>query len=172
MLALEIAELLKHIRLGNLDRIDTSLLEQLPADQFVDDLRSSKYQYTFQERHIGHKWEISLARELRLEMLIRPIPEAVFASFQCIPVYLNCVMLNIEGNHLTGISRMGRLTVWNIRKPEPGLALKSGPGFKLDKTPDGWQLKPFRNRTVKLSRKFLQNRGWRFDHLQQMVPHS
>jgi hypothetical protein len=170
MIATHAAELLLRLRKGVLDPIDTAMLEQTPADHLVAELRSSLYRLTFQERRIGDKWEISLAHSFRAELAIRPIPEAVFVSFLLVPAYLNCLMLNIENNHLTGISRLSRLTVWAVSDPERGLALRSGHGFKLDKTLDGWNIKPMRKRVVKLSGEFLRERGWRFDHLKQFIP--
>jgi hypothetical protein len=145
------------------------MLEETAADRLVEDLRSI-YRLTFQERRIGNKWELSLAQSFRAELAIRPPRDAVFVSLPLVPAYLNCVMLNIEDSYVTGISRLTRLTVWQVSKPERGLALRSGRGFKLDKTPDGWAMKPMRTRVVKLSAEFLQERGWRFDHLKQFIP--
>lgn len=164
------AALLQKIKKGILDPGDVAYLEQIPADRFVNELRTSRYPFTFQERQIGMKWEISLAHSVRAELAIRPVPEAVFVSMRLVPVYLDCLMLNVEENLLTGISRIARLTVRMVSKPERGLALKSGHGFKLDKTPDGWVIKPMTKRIVKLSRQFLQGRGWQFDHLKQLIP--
>jgi hypothetical protein len=170
MIATQTADLLQRIRKGVVDPTDTAMLERISADQFVDELRASRYRLTFQERRIGKKWEISLAHSFRAELAIRPIPEAAFVSFVLLPAYLNCVMLNIENNQLTGISRLSRLTVWAVSGPQGGLALKSGRGFKLDKAPDGWDIKPLRKRVVRLSGEFLRKRGWRFDHLKQFIP--
>ena len=169
MLATWTTELLQRLRTGILDPADTTMLEQTPANQLVDELRPV-YRLTFQERRIGRKWEISLARSFRAELAIRPVPEAVFVSFLLVPAYLNCLMLNSEDDYLTGISRLTRLTVWAVSEPEGGLVLKSGRGFKLDKTPDGWAIKPMQKRVVKLSGEFLRVRGWWFDHLKQLVP--
>jgi len=127
---------------------------------------------TFQERRIGKKWEISLARTLRAELAIRPVAGGIFTSFHLLPVYRNCLTLNVENDTVTGISRLTRLTVWGVKKPEPGLALKTGHGYKLDKTPDGWIIKPLGKRVVRLSEQFLRGRGWRFDHLKHLVPVS
>lgn len=170
MIATKTAELLHKLRMGIIDPVDTGWLEQISADDFLADLRSRLYPMTFQERRIGAKWEISLARSIRAELAVRPIPDAIFVSFILVPAYLNCLMLNIENNRVTGISRLARLTVWAVSEPEEGLALKSGNGFKLDKTVDGWDMKPLRKRVVKLSAQFLRQRGWRLDHLKQLIP--
>ena len=36
-------------------------------------------------------------------------------------------------------------------------------GTKLEKSPDGWEVKPLQRRTTFLSEEFLKGRGWRFD---------
>jgi hypothetical protein len=171
MIATRTSELLSHLAAGRFDEEDTALLEQTSAVQMVHEFRSV-YLSTFQERRIGKKWELSLARSVRAELAIRPIPDALFVSLVWLPVYVNCLMLNIEDDSLTGISRFTRLTVRAVKKPEQGLALRTGRGFKLDRTPDGWAIKPLRKRVVKLSEGFLRERGWRFDHLKQVIPGS
>jgi hypothetical protein len=170
MITKNTAELLEKLRKGNLDQINTAWLDQVLGDSLVDQVRPSPFRLTFQERRIGKKWEIALARSFRAELTFRSIPDAVFVSVLLVPAYLNCLMLNIEDNRLTGISRLTRLTVWPVSEPGGGLALKSGRGFKLDKTPDGWAIKPMQRRLVKLSGDFLRERGWRFDHLRQFIP--
>jgi hypothetical protein len=169
MIAMRTKELFHNLTNGRLDRADTEMLEQTSAKQLVDELRSL-YLLTFQERRIGRKWELSLARKFRAELVFRPILNAIFVSGVLVPSYLDCVMLNSEGDCVTGISRFPRLTVWPVRRPEKGLALKTGRGFKLDRTPDGWSIKPLRRRLVRLSEAFLRERGWRFDHLKHYIP--
>ena len=54
-------------------------------------------------------------------------------------------------------------------RPEEGasreLILKMGRGYKLDRTPDGWVLKPLQRRAVTLAEDFLSKRGWKFEAL-------
>ena len=84
MIAIRTTELLQRLRSGIFDPADTTLLEQTTGNQFVDELRSA-YRITFQERRLGRKWEVSLARSFRAELAIRPVPEAVFVSFLLVP---------------------------------------------------------------------------------------
>lgn len=164
MIATHIAELLDRIRAGVIEASDTIWLEQAPADKVVDELRSTQYRLIFQERQVGNKTEVSLARSAELAFQRTREPASVTT------VYLDCVVLSIADNQVTGLSRFTRLTVWAVTRPEPVLALRSGRGFKLDHTPDGWQMKPMRKRVVRLSVEFLRKRGWCFDHLQQFIP--
>src|SRR5690348_2015044 len=99
-----IYHLLEGLRKGAWAPSDASWLEQLPADQLVEELRSSRYRLTIQERHIGRKWEISLARTFRAEWIFPSIRDKDFVSMPYMPIYIECLMLNIEDNHFNGVS--------------------------------------------------------------------
>ena len=155
-------ELLHRVKSGILYPADTALLEQVSATQLADELRS-RFPVVYQERRLRKLWEISLARSVRTELKRRTIVAGTLVSFSLVPVFVNCVSLVAENDVVTGISRRTQLTVWAVRKPEPGLAQKSGRGFKLDLFPDGWMMQPMGGRTVKLSEQLLRKYGWRFE---------
>lgn len=169
MIATHTADLFDRLRHGILDPNDTSMLERTRASELVAELRSV-YRITFQERHLRSKWEVSLARVLRAELVPRSAPGALFVSWRVVPVYKDCLMLSIEDDSITGISRTTGLAVRASTKPVPSLVLTTGRGFKLDNTPDGWSMKPMKKKIVKLPESFLRERGWKFDHLSQLVP--
>ena len=54
-------------------------------------------------------------------------------------------------------------------KPKKGhpreVILTSSRDFKLDRTPDGWEIKALHKRAVAPSGDFLLKRGWKFDAL-------
>lgn len=164
MIATQTHDLLRRLRKGTRDDSDLTFLEHVNASDWITELKSV-FRITFQERHVRGKWEVSLARTHRTELAPRPIRNSPFVSFIVAPVYLDCLMLNMEDNAVTGISRLDRLMVRTVAKPAPGLALTTGRGFKLDNTSDGWAIKRLRRRTVRLSESFLQARGWRFDQM-------
>jgi hypothetical protein len=165
-----IAGLLQHLRDGTWDQNDLDLLERTQGAEIVDEL-SSAYPVKFQERSLGSKREVSLARSVRNEVVSRRIVGAAFVvSLQVVPVYVDCLMLSIEDGFITGISRFARLRVRPVRKPVPGLALTMSRGFKLDLSPDGWAMKPLVKRTTRLPESLLMSRGWQFQHLAQFVP--
>jgi hypothetical protein len=168
MLSTQTKDLLRHLRGGHRDTADTTWLEQTRAAELVAEL-SSVYRWTFQERRLKSKWEVSLARAYRIELAVRRIPDSVFVSFALVPTYRDCLLLSAEGDRVTGISRLSRLTLRVIRKPTPGLAVTTWGGFKLDRGPDGWALTRMNKRTVKLSESFLRDRGWQFDHLSKLA---
>jgi hypothetical protein len=169
MIATRTNDLLRRLRKGTPDKSDEGFLEQVKVSEWVDELRSF-FPITFQERHIRSKSEVSLARSIRTELAARPIPESALVSLAAIPVYVNCVMINIEDDTITAISTISRIAVRAVARPVPGLIVTSGRGFKLDKLDDSWVLKPQRNNTVRLSEDFLKTRGWRFDCLTRYVP--
>jgi hypothetical protein len=169
MTATSTDDLLHRLRDGTVDASDGAILDQVKASDWVAELRA-RFPITFQERRIRDKWELGLARSVRPELAARPVPKSTLFSYLVVPVYINCVMLSIEGESVTGVSRVRRLAVRAVSKPTPGLALTTGRGFKLDKTPDGWAVKPMGRRTVRLGENVLNARGWRFDHLSPFMP--
>lgn len=171
MLTAPLMGLFAHVKAGSFDPADILLLEHMAADQFLAEVASS-YRFQFQERQWKNKWEISVARSLRTELIARRFPDSVLVSLFLVPVYRQCLFLSGEGSGITGITVASRLAVEPVRKPAPGLRLTTGRGFKLDKGPDGWAIRPFKKRTVRLTETFLRSRGWRFDHLGQLVASS
>ncbi len=161
-------DLLRRLRKGLHDDSDLTFLEHVNATDWIAELQSV-FRITLQERQIRGKWELAFARTHRTELVARSIRNSVFFSYIVVPVYLDCLMLNVEDNAVTGISRLDRLRVRAVGKPAPGLAMTTGRGFKLDNTPDGWTIKPLRRRTVRLSQSFLQTRGWHFDQMRLLM---
>jgi hypothetical protein len=79
-------------------------------------------------------------------------------------------MLSGEAEAVTGISTSQRIVVRPIRKPFHGLAVTTSHGFKIDRFPDGWNVKPLVKKTVELTEDFLRQRGWQFDLFRQVAP--
>ena len=170
MPATQTEELLRHLRTGQLDAASLAHLEQLKADDLLADL-APRYPLRFQERRLGRKWEVSLARSLRFELRAGFVHGAPIPTWVLIPGLRHCLILSGEADAITGISLSPRLIVRPIQKPFPGLALTTSRGVKLDKLPDGWEVKPLDRKTVKLTEDFLRQRGWRFDVFRQVAPH-
>lgn len=87
-----------------------------PID-WITEIRSV-FRITIQERRVGAKWEVSLARKHRTELAARRIRTSSLISFVVVPVYVDCLMLNIENNVVTGISRLERVMVYEL-SPNP-----------------------------------------------------
>ena len=120
MIAKQTQDLLRRLRKGTFENSDVTFLEHVNVLDWVAELKSM-FRLTLQERHLGPKWEVSLAKTLRTELSDRPIRNSSFFSFMVVPVYVNCLMLDMEDNAVTGISRLDRLTVRAVAKPVPGL---------------------------------------------------
>ena len=169
MLTAQTEELLCRIKAGTFDPADVQALEGTSARDFLADI-DSVYAIRFQERRLKGKWEVGVARSLRFELADYSSSKGIFPILIVVPVFRRCVFLSGDADTITGVSVTTRLMVRPIRKPFRGLALTTGRGFKLQQTPDGWDLKAMEKRTVKLTDEFLQERGWRFDALQQIAP--
>ena len=169
MLAIQTEELLRRLRAGQLDATDAAHLEQIKADDLLA-LLAPSYPLRFQERRLSKKWEASMARSLRFELLTRFYNGSQFPTLMLVPVLSHCLLLSGESEAVTGISTSPRIVLRAIHKPFNGLAITTSRGFKLDKFPDGWEVKPLVKKTVKLSEEFLRQRGWQFDLLRQLAP--
>lgn len=164
MQTLQMEELLRRIKTGIFDPADVEILEQPAAVDFLAELDVA-YPFQFQERRLRDKWEVSLARSLRHEIEVFSSKDSLTPLVFLVPVFRGCLFLSGEGNFVTGIAATNCLSVKPIRKPFRGLSLTTGRGFKLDRSAEGWSIKPVVNRTVRLTEDFLKKRGWRFDVL-------
>lgn len=171
MLATQTEELIQRLRAGQLDLADAAHFEQVKADELLAALLPV-FRQRFQDRRLSQKWEVGMARQLRFELVARYYRNSQLPNWTLVPVLRQCLFLSGEGDAVTGISISPRIVVRPLRKPFHGLALTTGRGLKLDKFPDGWELKPLARRTVRLTEEFLQQRGWRFDLLRQVAPHA
>lgn len=153
-------EVLDHLRQGDVGPADQEVLANLPANDLIRQLRSA-YPFAFQERQVGRKREISLAGKLSIaaDATAAPVPNPT--PFPLLLTLAPCVMVSAEENTVTGLSFLTHLSLRQVREPEPGLAIESGPGCKLDRTVDGWRTKPLHEREVVLSHPFLRQRGWK-----------
>src|SRR5437016_1259129 len=104
------AELLRRLRIGQLDATDVAYLEQLKADELLADV-APVYPLHFQERHLSRKWEVGRARSLHFELVPRFFPGSEFPSLSLIPVLAHCLMLSGEGEAVTGISMSLRIII-------------------------------------------------------------
>ena len=121
------------------------------------------YPVKFQERDIGRKHEVALARSIRYELGFGNRGLSIFSPIRLLPVLRSCVFAGCYGDSLSDITTATSVYVKPTRKPVKGLILRMGRGFKLDKGPDGWALNPIEGRAVNLSLEFLEKRGWQFD---------
>jgi len=165
MLTAQLKELLRNLRAGKRDESVPAFLEQLSAKDFVAELRRY-YPVVFQERQIGRKQELGLARYMGLKNVQR----ADRPGSTNLPVLLNCLLVNSYSDSLTGLEALSWIRVIPPESADADLTLVASRGFKLDKTPDGWLYRQSGRSRVKFSEQFLAERGWKFDALRPIWP--
>jgi hypothetical protein len=159
---MKLTEILRQLRTGRFNVAEASVLDALSARELMAELQRS-YPVKFQERDIGRKHEVALARSLRYELGFGNRGVSIFSPIRLLPVLRSCVFAGWYGDSLSEITTATSVYVKPTRKPVKGLILKMGRGFKLDKSPDGWAVNPIEGRAVNLSLEFLEKRGWQFD---------
>ena len=162
MLTAQKKELLQRLRAGHFDPADTEELERTPCSELLAELEPD-YPFRFQQRRIRDKWEVGMARSFGFKLAASFSENAVFPILLMLPVFRDCLLLSGEAQSVTGVAVATRLIVKPRRKPARALVLTTGRGFKLDRLPDGWAIKPVEKRTVTLTEEFLRKRGWQFD---------
>lgn len=164
MVTAEARELIRRLRLGEFDPGEVEALEKLSASRFVSDL-ADLYPIAFQERHIGRKREVGLARSLRFALAVRKSPASLFPLMHMHPVLRKCVFVNSYDDAISGLAVATGIHARPKGGPTKDAVLKMGRGYSLDRTSDGWSVKPLNGRTVTLSEDFLRKRGWKFEAL-------
>jgi hypothetical protein len=164
-------DLLQRLRGGRFDPSDLSYLEQVKPDDLLADLAAG-FPVCFQQRRAKGKWEIGLARSVEYRLVLRRRRQSFFVFFEVVPVLRRCLMLSGEDDRVTGVSMASRIEVRRSARPPHAVRLTTARGFKLDRFPDGWELKPFLTKKVRLTEDFLRGRGWQFDALQFGFPMS
>jgi hypothetical protein len=164
MLASHTRELINRVRSGQFELADVADIEQLSARAFIQELNES-YPIVFQERSVKSKLEIGLARSVKYELAFSRRSNSVFPVVRICTVLRGCLLLSCYDDGLSELTAFASIRASAMRHPVHGLALKTSRGFKLDRTPDGWQLKSLEPKSVKLTEEVLGNRGWRFDVL-------
>ena len=170
--ASSILELLDRLQRGATDQADIDFLEHSHGPGIVADL-GTNFPVLFQERTVGHKREVALARSVRPRVILarQKSSDSLFLSMLMIPVYVDCVLVNLENDAITGISRYRRLSIRPAHnQSEPALLITTSPTFKLALTPDGWEKRRLKKSTAQLTKSFLANRGWLFHPLSQFIP--
>ena len=99
MITSQIKDLLRQLRSGKLAVVDAAPLEQLSAKELISDL-GSLYPIVFQERHVGTKHEVGMARSLRFEFAVRKVSDSLFPHVSLLPVLARCLFVSsYEGLH-------------------------------------------------------------------------
>jgi hypothetical protein len=162
MMTQDVKGLVRRLRSGVLDTADTSALERVSASEFIADLKTV-YHVLFHERHVGRKYEVGMARSLQFELAARKTSGSLFPAVHLLPVLRNCLFVSAYDNVLGEVTSAASVHVMPQGDASGNVIVRMGRGFKLDRSPDGWVLKPLKTREVTLTEAFLAKRGWKFD---------
>ncbi len=160
----ETTAVLKQLRSNALDPAVVEHLISTPAGAFIADIRDA-YPLLFQERTIGRKHEVGLARGVRYELSPHGLDDSLFSPVFLLPVLWKCVLVSSYDDVLSEITATASIRVRPVWEIPNTTVVKLGRGAKLDSTAEGWTVKPLRRRAATLSNEFLRQRGWKFDVL-------
>jgi hypothetical protein len=157
MITSQARELILRLRAGAIDPKDTAALEGQPAFAFIADVRKL-FPVEFQERRVGRKYEVGLARSIRQELTLINVAGSPFPVL--LPEIRRCLFVSCYDDRLSEITYTSRILIRPTGEATGEVVLDMEPGNKLDRTPDGWVLKPLKKRAVTLTEAFLAKRGW------------
>ncbi len=157
-------ELLHELHLGKLDAAGAEFLAGARLSDLAADLRGS-YPVLFQERMIGRKHEMSMARLIRFNLTPRPVSGSRFLSMQLRPVLQRCLLLSAYDDLVSEVTYLAGIHIRPNETRPRALVLKTGPGYKLDRNGDDWRIVRLKPKAVALTEEFLELRGWKFELL-------
>jgi hypothetical protein len=152
------------LRKGKLNTSVLSTFDQLSGQSLIDELILI-YPFVFQRRDCGRKREIGMAREVAYELVFQKLPHSLFHGVRVYPTLLRCYLISTYDDAISEITWASGILVRPVSGNGKGLALSFRSGFKLDRTIDGWTVKPLHRRKTIISEEFLSKRGWQFDVL-------
>jgi len=157
----EMIAVLRQLRSARPDAGVAERLGQMSANAIVADIRAA-YPVLFQERFIGRKHEVGVARALRFEFSAR---DSLSPALCLLPVLWKCVFVSSYDDVVSEVTSTASIHVRPAWNTPHKTVLKLGRGVKFDSTAEGWTVKPLQRRAVTLSDDLLRKRGWKFDIL-------
>jgi hypothetical protein len=158
MIANEARELIRQLRAGVIDSKDTAVLEGHSALEYIAELRRL-FPVEFQERRVDRKYEVGLARSIQQALTLINVAGSPFPVM--VTEIRRCLFVSCYHDLLSEITYTSGIRLRPMGGATGEVMLEMGLGNKLDRTPDGWVLKPLMRRTVTLTESFLSKRGWR-----------
>lgn len=168
LMALAKAQLRTNLSRLKHDQWDAGLeayFKQLSANDLMDALRAD-FPVVFQERWIGRKHEMGLAREVIYELRIRKMPQSPFSGMLLVPTLRHCFLVSAYDDAVSELTWVSRIRLKPKKGDASSVAIIFGSGTKIDKTVDGWVKKPLSRSGTPLSDEALKKHGWKFDLFQ------
>ena len=106
-----------------------------------------------------------MARSLLFRLAAHRSPGSRFQSMEFFPVLWRCVFVSGYGDTVSEITQISSIILRPADTARTELTLRTGRGFKADRTLDEWLVKELNPRKVTLSEEFLAKRGWKFKSL-------
>jgi len=155
---------LMQIKKGTLDTSAPLSFDHVSGKSLIDEIVAD-FPFVFQRRDHGQKHEVAMARKVSYELAFQKLPNSLFHGARISPILSRCFLISTYDDKISEVTWANKILVAPVAGKGNEIALKFGSGFKLDRTPDGWTLKPLLRRKVVLSEAFLKKRGWQFDVL-------
>jgi hypothetical protein len=169
MLSPEVQSDLRLLQRGQLDLTSIPSFAGLAASALVAELLA-EHAIIFQQRSVGRKHEIGLARSVIYRLEFRKKGSALVALQYLVPQLKRCYFISAYDDQLSEITWIPNISLKRAKSTQRGLRIFLGAGVKLDRTIDGWKLKPVPRTTTFLSEDLLSQRGWQLDVLPPFSP--
>ncbi len=155
-------DVIKSLNQPNFDLSQAEALASCDRSFLVEQFGAS-FPVVFLERSIGQKRELGMAREIALAMVSWRVPGSRFQRQWLVPLLKHCLFMSHYCENLGGLTLVSSIRVEPSRNDALEVTLRTRRGWKLDKGPDGWSLKPVPSSKVTLSEALLEARGWKFE---------
>ena len=157
-------DLLRDLRRGKLDVANSKFIAGTSLSDLVSSLLGS-FPVLFQERTVGRKREVGMARSLLFRLAPHQSSGSRFQSMELCPFLWRCVFVSGYDDGVSEITQIASINLRPAGTARVELTLRMGHGVKLDKTFHEWLVKELKPRKVNLSEEFLAKRGWKFEAL-------
>ncbi len=104
----QMIHLLRDLRLGKLDAATTKFLGGTPLGDLVSNLLNS-FPVLFQERVVGRKREVGMARSLLFRLAAHRSPGSRFQSMELCPVLWRCVLVSGYDDAVSEITQIASI---------------------------------------------------------------
>ena len=166
----QMSHLLRDLRLGKLvDATSSEFLDKIAFGGLVSILLDS-FPVLFQERVVGRKREVGMARSLLFRLAAHRSAGPRFQSMEFYPVLWRCVFASGYGDTVSEITQVASINLWPADTARTTLTLRTGRGHKLDRILDEWSVKEVKPKKINLAEEFLAKRGWKFEALVPLWP--
>ena len=114
----QMIHLLRDLRLGKLDAASSKYLGGTPLADLVSNLLDL-FPVLFQERVVGRKREVGMARSLLFRLATHRSTGSRFQSMEFYPVLWRCVFVSGYDDTVSEITQIARIDLWPANTHRP-----------------------------------------------------